>query len=115
MCLLCFFLALYVAGEQMRQGLKPCDLASATLEKPTPADIVGYWVPEGFGAPIDIGASQRALSVLQATGLADPREFREIRRVLTAAALTYVAGLLDRLGFFLALLFVAEAARRVMT
>jgi hypothetical protein len=27
----------------------------------------------------------------------------------------YVAGLLDRLGFFLVLLIVAEAARRVMT
>ena len=42
-------------------------------------------------------------------------EFREIRRVLRAAALTYVVGLLDRLGFFLVRLFVAEAARRVMT
>jgi hypothetical protein len=31
----------------------------------------------------------------------------------TAAALTYVVGLLDRLGFFLALLFIAEAARRM--
>jgi Zn-dependent membrane protease YugP len=54
------------------------------------------------------------LMLLQQTGLADPGEFREIRRVLRAAALTYVAGLLDRLGFFLVLLFVAEAARRVM-
>jgi uncharacterized protein len=65
--------------------------------------------------PVEIGASRRALTVLRATGLADPAEFREIRRVLQAAALTYVAGLLDRLGFFLVLLFVAEAARRVMT
>jgi uncharacterized protein len=65
--------------------------------------------------PVEIGASQRALTVLRATGLADAGEFREIRRVLRAAALTYVVGLLDRLGFFLVLLFVAEAARRVMT
>ena len=64
--------------------------------------------------PVEIGASQRALMVLKDTGLADPGEFREIRSVLRAAALTYVAGLLDRLGFFLVLLFVAEAARRVM-
>ena len=63
--------------------------------------------------PVEIGASHRALMVLQQTGLADPGEFREIRRVLRAAALTYVVGLLDRLGFFLVLLFVAEAARRV--
>jgi Zn-dependent membrane protease YugP len=65
--------------------------------------------------PVEIGASQRALTVLRSTGLADAAEFREIRRVLRAAALTYVVGLLDRLGFFLVLLFVAEAARRVMT
>jgi hypothetical protein len=65
--------------------------------------------------PVEIGASRRALTVLRATGLADPAEFREIRRVLQAAALTYVVGLLDRLGFFLVLLFVAETARRVMT
>jgi uncharacterized protein len=64
--------------------------------------------------PVEIGASRRALMVLKDTGLADPGEFREIRSVLRAAALTYVAGLLDRLGFFLVLLFVAEAARRVM-
>ena len=65
--------------------------------------------------PVEIGASQRALMLLRETGLSDPGEYREIRSVLRAAALTYVAGLLDRLGFFLALLFVAEAARRVMT
>jgi Zn-dependent membrane protease YugP len=65
--------------------------------------------------PVEIGASHRALGLLRQTGLADATEFREIRRVLRAAALTYVVGLLDRLGFFLVLLFVAEAARRVAT
>jgi uncharacterized protein len=63
--------------------------------------------------PVEIGASHRALGVLRQTGLADATESREIRRVLRAAALTYVVGILDRLGFFLVLLFVAEAARRV--
>jgi uncharacterized protein len=65
--------------------------------------------------PVEIGASHRALDLLRQTGLADPGEFREVRRVLRAAALTYVVGLLDRLGFFLVLLFVAEAGRRVAT
>jgi uncharacterized protein len=65
--------------------------------------------------PVEIGASQRALGLLRQTGLADATEFREIQQVLRAAALTYVVGLLDRLGFFLVLLFVAEAARRVAT
>ena len=65
--------------------------------------------------PVEIGASHRALMLLRETGLVDPGEFRAVRRVLRAAALTYVVGLLDRLGFFLVLLFVAEAARRVAT
>jgi uncharacterized protein len=65
--------------------------------------------------PVEIGASHRALGLLRQTGLADATEFREIRRVLRAAALTYAVGLLDRLGFFLVLLFAAEAARRVAT
>ena len=65
--------------------------------------------------PVEIGASHRALGVLRQTGLADATEFSEIRRVLRAAALTYVVGILDRLGFFLVLLFVAEAARRAAT
>lgn len=63
--------------------------------------------------PVEIGASHRALMLLRETGLVDAGEFRAVRRVLRAAALTYVVGLLDRLGFFLVLLFVAEAARRV--
>ena len=65
--------------------------------------------------PVEIGASHRALGLLRQTGLSDATEFFEIRRVLRAAALTYVVGILDRLGFFLVLLFVAEAARRVAT
>lgn len=62
--------------------------------------------------PVEIGASRRALILLRETRLADDREGRGVRRVLTAAALTYVVGLLDRLGFFLVLLFIAEGARR---
>jgi uncharacterized protein len=65
--------------------------------------------------PVEIGASHRALVLLRTTRLADAAEDRQIRRVLRAAALTYVVGLLDRLGFFLVLLFVAEAARRAMS
>jgi uncharacterized protein len=62
--------------------------------------------------PVELGASKRALTLLRRAGLADDAEVREVHQVLNAAALTYVVGLLDRLGFFLALLFVAEAARR---
>jgi uncharacterized protein len=62
--------------------------------------------------PVEIGASHRGLMVLRQTSLADDSELRGVRRVLRAAAVTYVVGLLDRLAFFLLLLFLAEAARR---
>jgi Zn-dependent membrane protease YugP len=62
--------------------------------------------------PVEFGASHRAVSVLRQTGLTDAAEERGVRRVLSAAALTYVIGLLDRLGYFLVLLFIAEAMRR---
>jgi Zn-dependent membrane protease YugP len=64
---------------------------------------------------VELGASRRALSVLHQSGLAGEEETREIRRVLGAAALTYVAGLLGRIGQFAALVFIAEALRRAMS
>jgi uncharacterized protein len=60
--------------------------------------------------PVEFGASRSAMTLLQRTQLADEREVLGVRRVLTAAALTYVVGLLDKLGFFLALAFVSDAA-----
>jgi Zn-dependent membrane protease YugP len=59
--------------------------------------------------PVELGASRRALRLLQQTRLTDAAEARGVRRVLIAAALTYVVGLLHRLGAFLALVIVAQA------
>jgi uncharacterized protein len=65
--------------------------------------------------PVEFGASRRALTELRQTGLADDADEQGVRRVLSAAALTYVVGLFDRLGYFLALVLVAEVMRRVAT
>jgi uncharacterized protein len=65
--------------------------------------------------PVEFGASRRALTVLRQTGLADDAEEQGVRRVLSTAALTYVVGLFDRLGYFLALVVVAEVMRGVAT
>lgn len=65
--------------------------------------------------PVELGASRRALRLLQQTRLTDPSEARGVRRVLTAAALTYVVGLLYRLGWFLALVIVAEGLHGAVT
>jgi Zn-dependent membrane protease YugP len=63
--------------------------------------------------PVELGASRHAMTLLEWTGLADDRDVEGVRRVLSAAALTYIVGVLQRLGWFLALVFLALAARRV--
>jgi uncharacterized protein len=65
--------------------------------------------------PVEFGASHRAVSVLRETGLTDASERRGVRRVLSAAALTYVVGLFDRLGYFFLLVVFAELMRRYAT
>ena len=65
--------------------------------------------------PVEFGASHRALALLQSTGFTDAEETDEIERVLRAAALTYVVGLLQQLGLLFALVLVAETARRLAT
>lgn len=60
--------------------------------------------------PVEFGASRRALELVQRTGLSDAAEAGGVRRVLRAAALTYLAGLLRQVGLFCALVVVGEAA-----
>jgi uncharacterized protein len=62
--------------------------------------------------PVELGASRRALDLLAESRLADTEEVGEVRSVLRAAAFTYVAGLARQLGFFAALVLVAEAMDR---
>jgi Zn-dependent membrane protease YugP len=59
--------------------------------------------------PVELGASKRALELLSAARLADDAEVAEVRSVLKAAAFTYIAGLARQIGFFGALILVAEA------
>jgi uncharacterized protein len=65
--------------------------------------------------PVEFGASQLALTLLSSTGLADAEETTEVRSVLRAAALTYVAGLASQLAMLLALVLVAVAAHGLAT
>lgn len=60
--------------------------------------------------PVEIGASRRALVMLRETGLlVRPEEEQGVRRVLTAAALTYVAAAVTSI---LTLLYYLSLARR---
>ena len=62
--------------------------------------------------PVEFNASARALEIIEGHGLLDGEELSGARKVLRAAALTYVAALAAALGSFLRLLSIANRSRR---
>lgn len=62
--------------------------------------------------PVEINASSRALRMLQSTGILSPEENKGARKVLTAAALTYVAALASSILQLLRLLILAGGRDR---
>lgn len=60
--------------------------------------------------PVEFNASKRAIEALDGTGMMTPEESQGVRKVLTAAALTYVAALLTSL--LQLLYYVSMAGRR---
>ena len=62
--------------------------------------------------PVEFNASSRALAVLRSSGMLNPDELKGARKVLTAAALTYVAALLTSLLTLLRLLLLANGRGR---
>ena len=62
--------------------------------------------------PVEFNASRRALRILKETNtLVSKDEIKGARKVLTAAALTYVASALTAIGSFLRLLLIANSRR----
>ncbi len=61
--------------------------------------------------PVEFNASSRAMTALKSTGL-DEGELKNARKVLTAAALTYVAALAVSLANLLRLFLIATGGRR---
>lgn len=62
--------------------------------------------------PVEFDASHRALTIIDERGLLTPQEFDGAKRVLNAAALTYVAALLVSLAQLLRLLLLFGGRRR---
>ena len=62
--------------------------------------------------PVEFNASRRALEALRSTGYYSNEELASSRRVLTAAAMTYVGALLTALVQFLRLLAIANRRNR---
>ena len=62
--------------------------------------------------PVELNASNRAMKALEEGGYLDDEELKATRKVLTAAAMTYVAALASSLLQFLRLLSIANSRRR---
>ena len=76
--------------------------------------IIGYALVFLFTLvtlPVEFNASRRARAILAGRGLVDADEMPEVKRVLDAAALTYVAATVSVLGTLLQLLFLYNRSR----
>lgn len=62
--------------------------------------------------PVEFNASSRALRILGDTGMLYPDEVRDTRKVLSAAALTYVAGTVSAILQLLRILILTNSRRR---
>jgi Zn-dependent membrane protease YugP len=61
--------------------------------------------------PVEFNASRRAMKALESSGRMDSHELTASRKVLTAAALTYVAALASSLLSLLRLIVIANRRR----
>lgn len=62
--------------------------------------------------PVEFNASRRALAVIDETGILDIDERTGAKKVLTAAAMTYVAALAVSLGNLIRLIFIVNRRRK---
>jgi Zn-dependent membrane protease YugP len=79
------------------------------------AGIAGFAIVFLFSLvtlPVEFNASRRAMATLAGHGLVEPDEMPAVKRVLDAAALTYVAAAVSILGTLLQLLFLYNRSRR---
>ncbi len=77
--------------------------------------IVAYSLATIFSLitlPVEFNASRRAMCMLESSGTLDAEELAGVRKVLTAAALTYVAGMFVSLLYLVRFIVVASQFRR---
>jgi Zn-dependent membrane protease YugP len=61
--------------------------------------------------PVEFDASARALALLRSNNVLTPEELKGVRRVLTAAAMTYVASALTAIMSLLRLILLSRRRR----
>ncbi|NLK46731.1 MAG: zinc metallopeptidase [Treponema sp.] len=62
--------------------------------------------------PVEFNASRRAINILRQTGTLTEAELKDTKKVLSAAAMTYVASALTAIASFLRILLIARNRRR---
>jgi Zn-dependent membrane protease YugP len=62
--------------------------------------------------PVEFNASARAIAILRSNGVLNARELEGVKKVLTAAALTYVASALTALMSFVRLILLSRRSHR---
>ena len=119
--------AVHYAPLEMRSAIVPVDNLGSSLSWPlfligllagirplTTAGIVLFSLAVLFQLvtlPVELNASSRALRMLEGTGILGVSETKGARKVLTAAALTYVAALAASILQLLRLLILAGGRR----
>ncbi|MBO7136092.1 MAG: zinc metallopeptidase, partial [Spirochaetaceae bacterium] len=62
--------------------------------------------------PVEFNASHRAIKILRQTGTLDEEELKGTKKVLAAAAMTYIASALTAIASFLRILLISKNRRR---
>jgi Zn-dependent membrane protease YugP len=62
--------------------------------------------------PVEFNASARAIAILRASNVLNTEELNGVKKVLTAAAMTYVASALTALMSFVRLILLSHSRRR---
>ena len=61
--------------------------------------------------PVEFNASRRAIEILGKSGAMNQTELKGVKKVLSAAAMTYVASALSAIGNFVRLLLISRNRR----
>lgn len=102
-------------GSNLAVPLVIVGMIFSALEWLIPVGIFLYTGVVFFQAvtlPVEFNASNRALKTLESNNILQPGEIKMSRKVLTAAAMTYVAAMFSSLMSLLRLILIANRGRR---
>lgn len=102
-------------GSNLAVPLVIIGMLFSALEWLIPVGIflyTGVVIFQAVTLPVEFNASSRALKTLEANNILQPGEIKMSKKVLTAAAMTYVAAMFSALMSLLRLIMIANRGRR---